>query len=53
MMMRAEISNNTGLNTSDAGTGYASTFAPAGFKIAGRRVLPRPIVCHDLKAIAR
>jgi len=34
-------------------TGYASTFARAGFKIAARRTPARPIMRHDLKGIAR
>ncbi len=33
-------------------TGYASTFTRAGFKSVARRVPPRPIMRHDLKAIA-
>ena len=32
-------------------TGYASTFAHAGFKIVARHVPPRPIMRYDLKAI--
>src|SRR5262249_41370269 len=35
------------------GTGYASTFARAGFKTVARRIPARPIMRHDLKAIAR
>ena len=31
-------------------TGYASTFARAGFKTVARRVPPRPIMRHDLNA---
>jgi GNAT superfamily N-acetyltransferase len=38
---------------SATGTGYASTFARAGFKIVARRVPARPIMRHDLKKIAR
>src|SRR2546425_3936217 len=38
---------------SASGTGYASTFARAGFKIVARRVPPRPIMRHDLKDIAQ
>lgn len=38
---------------SASGTGYASTFARAGFKIVARRVPSRPMMRHDLKAIAR
>jgi len=37
---------------SASGTGYASTFARAGFKTVARRVPPRPIMRHDLKATA-
>ncbi len=36
---------------SASGTGFASTFARAGFKTVARRVPPRPIMRHDLKAI--
>jgi hypothetical protein len=39
------------LTPSASGTGYASTFARAGFKTVTRRVPPRPIVRHDLKAM--
>ena len=38
---------------SASGTGIASTFERAGFKTVARRVPPRPIMRHDLKAIAR
>ena len=38
------------LTPSASSTGYASTFARAGFKMAARRVPPRPIMRHDLKA---
>ncbi|PYV29118.1 MAG: acetyltransferase [Acidobacteria bacterium] len=38
---------------SASGTGYASTFARAGFKTIARRTPPRPMMRHDLKAIAR
>lgn len=38
---------------SASGTGYASTFTRAGFKTVARRTPPRPIMRHDLKAIAR
>src|SRR5229473_919203 len=41
------------LTPSASGTGYASTFARAGFKTVVRRVPPRPIMRYDLKAIAR
>jgi GNAT superfamily N-acetyltransferase len=39
--------------TSASGTGYASTFARAGFKTVARRAPPRPIMRHDLEAITR
>jgi GNAT superfamily N-acetyltransferase len=39
------------LSPSASGTGYASTFARAGFKTVARRVPPRPIMRHDLRAI--
>jgi GNAT superfamily N-acetyltransferase len=39
------------LTPSASFTGYASTFARAGFRTAARRVPPRPIMRHDLKAI--
>jgi GNAT superfamily N-acetyltransferase len=38
---------------SATGTGYASTFARAGFKTIARHTPPRPIMRHDLKGIAR
>ena len=38
---------------SASGTGYASTFARAGFETVARRVPPRPIMRHDLQALAR
>ena len=38
---------------SASGTGYASTFARAGFKTVARRTLARPIMRHDLKESAR
>ena len=38
---------------SASGTGFASTFARAGFKTVARRTPPRPIMRHDLKTIAR
>jgi GNAT superfamily N-acetyltransferase len=41
------------LSPSASGTGYASTFARAGFKTVARRVPPRPIMRHDLQALAR
>jgi GNAT superfamily N-acetyltransferase len=37
------------LTPSASGTGYASTFARAGFKIVARHTPPRPIMRHDLK----
>jgi GNAT superfamily N-acetyltransferase len=39
------------LTPSASGTGYASTFARAGFKTVARRVSPRRIMRHDLKTI--
>jgi GNAT superfamily N-acetyltransferase len=36
------------LTPSASGTGYASTFARAGFSIVGRRTPPRPIMRRDL-----
>jgi GNAT superfamily N-acetyltransferase len=39
------------LTPSASGTGYASTFARAGFKTVACHVPPRPIMRHDLKAI--
>jgi GNAT superfamily N-acetyltransferase len=41
------------VSPSASGSGYASTFARAGFKTIARRAPPRPIMRHDLKAIAR
>ena len=35
---------------SASGTGYASTFRRAGFKVVARRVPARPIMRHDLRA---
>jgi hypothetical protein len=40
------------VSPSASGTGYASTFARAGFKTVARRVPARPIMRHDLKVIA-
>jgi GNAT superfamily N-acetyltransferase len=40
------------VSPSASGTGYASTFERAGFKTVARRVPPRPIMRHDLKAIS-
>jgi len=39
------------VSPSASGSGYASTFARAGFKIIARRVPARPIMRHDLKRI--
>ena len=39
------------LTPSASATGYASTFARAGFKTVARRVPPRPLMRHDLEAI--
>jgi GNAT superfamily N-acetyltransferase len=39
------------VSPSSSGTGYASTFARAGFKTVARRAPPRPIMRHALKAI--
>ena len=39
------------LSPSATGTGYASTFARAGFRVIARRTLPRPIMRHDLNDI--
>jgi GNAT superfamily N-acetyltransferase len=41
------------LTPSTSHTGYASTFARAGFKIVARHVPPRPIMRYDLTAITR
>jgi GNAT superfamily N-acetyltransferase len=41
------------VSPSASGTGYASTFARAGFRTVARRAPPRPIMRHDLKAIPR
>jgi hypothetical protein len=38
------------LTPSASGTGYASAFLRAGFKIVTRRVPSRPIMRHDLKS---
>jgi GNAT superfamily N-acetyltransferase len=38
---------------SASGTGYASTFARAGFKTVARRTQPRPIMRYDLKTSVR
>ena len=42
---------DTDLTPSASFTGYASTFARAGFKPVARRVPSRPIMRHDLKAM--
>lgn len=39
------------LSPSSTGTGYASTFARAGFKVVARRIPARPIMRHDLRKI--
>ena len=39
------------LSPSATGTGYASTFARAGFTTVARRVPPRPIMRHDLRGL--
>jgi GNAT superfamily N-acetyltransferase len=39
------------LTPSASGTCYASTFARAGFKTVARRMPPRPMMRHDLKAM--
>ena len=41
------------LSPSSSGTGYASTFARAGFKTVARRTPARPIMRHDLKSVGR
>lgn len=38
------------VSPSASGTGYASTFRRAGFKVVARRAPARPIMRHDLKA---
>src|SRR5215475_1439548 len=40
-------------STSNIFTGTAAAFARAGFKVVARRASARPIMRHDLKAIAR
>ena len=40
------------ISPSATGTGYASTFQRAGFKVVARRDRARPIMRHDLKRIA-
>ena len=39
------------VSPSASGTGYASTFARAGFAVVARRVPARPIMRHDLKGV--
>lgn len=39
------------VSPSSTSTGYASTFARAGFKVVARRIPARPIMRHDLKKI--
>ena len=40
---------DAGKTPSASGTGYATTFARAGFKTVARHTPPRPIMRHDLK----
>jgi GNAT superfamily N-acetyltransferase len=40
------------VSPSASGSGYASTFARAGFRVVARRIPARPIMRHDLKEIA-
>ncbi|WP_198521609.1 GNAT family N-acetyltransferase [Rhizobium sullae] len=40
------------VSPSASGSGYASTFARAGFKVVARRIRARPIMRHDLKETA-
>jgi GNAT superfamily N-acetyltransferase len=42
---------DAGVSPSASGSGYASTFARAGFKTVARRTPARPIMRHDLKGI--
>lgn len=39
------------VSPSSTGTGYASTFARAGFHVVARHIPARPIMRHDLKRI--
>lgn len=39
------------VSPSASSTGYATTFARAGFKVVARRDPPRPIMRHDLKRV--
>ena len=41
------------LTSSASSTGYASTFARAGFQTVARRVPPRPIMRHNLGPMSR
>ncbi len=41
------------VSPSSSSTGYASTFARMGFKTVARRDRARPIMRHDLRAVAR
>jgi GNAT superfamily N-acetyltransferase len=41
------------LTPSASGTGYASTFARAGFKVVARHTPPRPIMRFDFRASSR
>jgi GNAT superfamily N-acetyltransferase len=41
------------MTPSASSTGFATTFARAGFKIVARRVAPRPIMRHDLAEIPK
>ncbi|WP_211852516.1 GNAT family N-acetyltransferase [Plastoroseomonas hellenica] len=41
------------VSPSASGSGYASTFARAGFKVVARRAPARPIMRHDLSGSAR
>lgn len=43
---------DAGISPSASSTGYASTFARAGFETVARRTPARPIMRHNLKAIA-
>lgn len=39
------------VSQSASGTGYASTYARAGFKVVAHRVPARPVMRHDLKGV--
>lgn len=39
------------VSPSSTSTGYASTFARAGFKVVARRIPARPIMRHDLRGV--